>query len=88
MHGRVYPMTFFALDFRTVSIFHRQSRYDAKTLSFSAVEAAFTHEKTPFDVFKLLLTHMVHNVLAFESFIMLSHVSKLLCDQLLMILQV
>ena len=39
MHGRVYGTIFYALDYRSVSTFHRQSRYGAKNLFFSAVEA-------------------------------------------------
>ena len=38
MHG---PKIFYALDYRSVSTFHRQSRYGAKNLFFSAVEAVF-----------------------------------------------
>ena len=36
MHYRAYPTIFCALDYRSVSTFHRQSRYGAKSLSFSA----------------------------------------------------
>ena len=34
-----YPTLFCPLDYRSVSTFHRQSRYGAKNLFFSAVEA-------------------------------------------------
>ena len=34
-----YPTIFYALDYCSVSTFHRQSRYGAKNISFSAVEA-------------------------------------------------
>ena len=33
------PTIFYALDYRSVSTFHRQSRYGAKNLFFYAVEA-------------------------------------------------
>ena len=39
MHGRAYPTIFYGLDYRSVFAFHRQSRFGAKNLSFSVVEA-------------------------------------------------
>ena len=87
MHGQAYPTIFYSNSYRIVSTFYHQSRYDAKNLSFSAVEAAVLMWQNA--VWSLLaLTHTAPNVLAFESFLMLSNVSKLLCNQLLMILQV
>ena len=32
MHGQAYPTIFYALDYHSVSIFHRQSRYSARNL--------------------------------------------------------
>ena len=46
-----------------------------------------SRDKMPFDVSQLQLVRYP-NVLAFESFLILLFVSKLLCDQLLVILQV
>lgn len=39
MNGRAYPTIFYSWDYGSVSNFHRQTRYDAKDLSFSIVGA-------------------------------------------------
>ena len=66
--------------------FYHWSWYNAKDLFFSIVEAAV---HTWQDVIQCLLAsiHKEPNVLAFE-FLMLSNISKLLCEQLLIILRV
>ena len=40
MHGQAYHTILYAYGYRSLSTFQRQSRYDKKNLSFSAVEAA------------------------------------------------
>ena len=87
MHDQAYPTIIYALANRSVSTFHHRLRYYTKKLSFSAVE---TGVHTWQDAARRLLTstRTPSNVLAIESFLMLSNVSKLLCNQFLMILQV
>jgi len=63
------------------------ANHDAKNLSFSAVEADVHTCKDAVRCFSAS-TRMASNVFASESFLILSNVSKLLCDQLLIILQV
>ena len=81
MHG---PMIFYVLDYRSVSTFHRQSRYGAKYLSFFAVEAVdHTWQNA---VWRLSTSiHTAHNVLASESFLTLSNVLKQLTHQLVIL---
>ena len=84
MHGRSYPTIFYTWGYRSVFTFHRRSQCYAKDLSFSAVvhtwQDAVQHLSAS--------TRTLPNLLASESVLTFSNASKLLCDQLLMILQV
>ena len=75
------------MDYCSVSTFHHLYRYDTQNLSFSTFKAAIHTWQNTVSLF-LASTWTVLNVRAFESFLMLSNVSKLLCDQILMIMQV
>ena len=89
MHGQTYSMIFYAYCYRSVSTFHRRSRYDTKkkTFIFCRCEAAVHTWQDA--VRRLSASNLtVPNVLAFESFPTFSNVLNLLCDQLLMILQI
>ena len=87
MHGWAYPMIFYAYGYCSVSTFHCLSSDDTKNVSFSAIEAAVHIWWDTIQCFSAS-TCTALNVLTFEPFLMLSNVPELLCDQLLMILQV
>ena len=78
MHG---PMIVYALDYRNVSTYHLQSRYGAKKLFFSAVEAVvYTRQNTVRPLSTLI--HTAPNVLASGSFLTLLSVLEQLTHQL------
>ena len=87
MHSRIYPTIFYVLDYSSISTFHRQSRYGAKNLLFSAVEAVvYTWQNA---VRRLSASiHTAPNVLASEWFLTLLNVLKQLIHQLVMFFQV
>ena len=89
VHDQAYPTILYAHSYHSVSTFHRWLWYNAKNtkLSFSAIEVAVPTWQDAIQC-PLALTRTAPNVLAFESFLMLSNISELLCEQLLMILQV
>ena len=83
MLGRAYSTIFYALDYRSVFTFHRQSRYGARNLFFSAVEA-LVH--TCQNAVRRLSasSHTALNVLVSGSFLTLLNVSKQLTHQFVM----
>ena len=82
MHNRVYPTIFYALDYRNVCTFHRQSRYSAKNLLFSAVEAVVHTWQNP--VRRLGFNSYGTQCPSSGSFLTLLNVLKQLTHQLVM----
>ena len=80
MRGRAYHTIFYALDCRSVSTFHLQSRYGAKNLFFSAVEAVVHTLQNAIRRFSASI-HTAPNVLASGSLLTLFNVLKQLTHQ-------
>jgi len=85
MHGRAYLTIFYSLIIVYLVFIASQGTMQ-KTFPLLSLKELFTREKT---VRRLSASsRAVPNVLAFESFLIFWSVSKLLYDQLLMILQI
>ena len=86
MCGWAYPKIFYAVDYRSVSTFHRQSRYGAKNLSFSAVETVVHAGQNV--IRRVSASIHSPNVLASGSFLTLLNVLKQLTHLFVMFFQV
>ena len=87
MVGRASHTIFCAWYYRSESIFHPQSRSDAKMISYYGAQAAFQTYRSAVQRLSAL-THMGPNYLAFECIRRLSNVLKWLAKSLPTIWQV